>query len=402
MIYLPLSVTLLELGRPLPVDVWAPDGRLLLRKGQPILSEQHKEMLTAHQAGMTESDARAWQRSYDRMIHTLQAGGAPPDIIARAALPAEILETDYAPDHEVLGGWLDLQELLSGLLYQGEAARHALPRLAGIERRALDLLNSDPDQCLFILFQALADTALGYCATHALLSAVACELTANKVGMPESARQSLFRSALLMNIGMARAQDALATQSSALNEPQRRLIREHAHKSFEILQQLGVLDADQLDLVRWHHELDESDALASNWMSRRLLRMADGFVAKMAPRKTRLAMSALSAARSLVLDAAEETAQLGSAMATVIGFYPPGSYVQLLNGEKAVVAARGAHANQPQVVSIVNAGGMPLSPYRYRDTADPQFAIRAPVNAEKIKVKVILEKVLKARLEHSA
>lgn len=402
MTYVPIPVERLELGKPLPVDVWAPDGRLLLRRGQPLLSEQHREMLHAHQAGMTEGDAQAWQKSYDRLLHTLQAEGAAPDTLAHTALPAEILETDYTADHEVLGGWLDLQELLSGLLHQGKAARHALSRLAGIERRALDLLTSDPDQCLFVLFQALEDPTLGYCATHALLAAVTCELTASKLGMPQDARQTLFRAALLMNIGMAQDQDRLATQSSALIEPQRRLIREHSQQSCEILQQMGIEDASLLDLVRWHHDLDESDALAPNWLSRRLLRMADCFVAKMAPRKTRLAMSALIAARSLVLGVTTDTATLGSAMATVIGFYPPGSYVQLLNGEKAVVAERGAHANQPHVVSIVNAGGMPLSPYLYRDTADPHFVIRSPVNAEKIKVRVNLEKVLKARLEHSA
>lgn len=75
--------------------------------------------------------------------------------------------------------------------------------------------------------------------------------------------------------------------------------------------------------------------------------------------------------------------QIGSAMATVLGFYPPGTYVQLLNGEKAVVAAR---ANLPQVVSIINPGGMLLSTYLYRDITDPHFAIRAPLNAEKVKV----------------
>ena len=89
-------------------------------------------------------------------------------------------------------------------------------------------------------------------------------------------------------------------------------------------------------------------------------------------------------------------------MTTALGFYPPGTYVQLVNGEKAVSVARGQQANSPQVVSIVNQGGMPLSTYLYRDTANPQFAIRAPLNAEKIKVKVSLEKVLKARTEHRA
>jgi hypothetical protein len=94
---------------------------------------------------------------------------------------------------------------------------------------------------------------------------------------------------------------------------------------------------------------------------------------------------------------ASDTAKLGSAMTTAVGFYPPGTYVQLVNGEKAVSVMRGVRANNSHVASIVNPSGMPMSRYLYRDTTDPQFAIREPLTAEKIKVKVILEKVTKAR-----
>lgn len=399
MTYVPIPVAMLELGKPLPVDVWDPQGKLLLRKGQPILSAQHKDMLNAHQSCMTESDAKAWQRSYERMIHTMLRDGADVETIARASMPAEIWETDYVVGTEVLGGWLDLQEILRGLLYQGEAAITPLQRLQGIEKKALELLKRDPDEALFILFQALADISLGYCATHALLSSVVCELTAEKLELPEDARRVLFRSALVMNIGMARAQDGLTRQSSILNDGQKKLIREHPQIGAEILLGFGVVDEDQLDIVRWHHELDESRGLARNLESRRILRTADGFVAKMAPRKTRLAMSPLGAAKSVFLGSATTSEKLGAAMATSVGFYPPGTYVQLVNGEKAVAVARGSRANNPHVVSIVTPGNMPMSNYLYRDITNPQFAIRSPVNAENIKVKVSQEKVMKARMD---
>ena len=400
--YVPIPTAMLELGRPLPVDVWAPDGRLLLRKGQPILSEQHRDMLSAHRASLTQSDARAWEKSYERMIRAMLSDGADVETIARARLPAQIAETDYIVGQRVLGGWLDLQEILRGLLYQGEAAIDPLARLEGIEKKALELQQSDPDHCLFILFQALADTSLGYCATHALLSAVVCELTAEKLALSEPARQLLLRAALVMNIGMARAQDSLSRQGSTLNEGQRALIREHPQRSVAILQGFGVLDEDLLDLVRWHHEPDESHGLARNIECRRILRVADGFVAKMAARKTRLAMSPLGAVKSIFLGSVEASAAPGAAMAAVLGFYPPGTYVQLANGEQAVAVARGVRANNPQVVSIVNPAGMPLSKYLYRDTSDPQFAVRAPIDAEKIKVKVSADKVRKARTDRAA
>ena len=128
MIYVPIPVAMLDLGKPLPVDVWDPEGQLLLRKGQAILSEQQRDMLHAHQAAMTETDAKAWQRSYERMVHRMLKDGADIDAIARAGMPDEIWETDYVVGSEVRGNWLDLQEVLRGILYQGEGAMRPLDR----------------------------------------------------------------------------------------------------------------------------------------------------------------------------------------------------------------------------------------------------------------------------------
>jgi hypothetical protein len=105
-------------------------------------------------------------------------------------------------------------------------------------------------------------------------------------------------------------------------------------------------------------------------------------------------MAPLNPAAAVAPGTPEHSTAIGNAMMAVLGFYPPGTYVQLVNGEKAVSVARGAGANQPHVLSLVNPGGMPLSPCIHRDTSDPRFAIRSPLNAEKIKVQVSLEAVL--------
>lgn len=398
--YVPLPLDMIDLTRAVPVDVWTPEGVLLFKRGQPILNESHRETLRARCASLTQGDADAWQNSYERMVGNMIRQGVPVAVIAKALMPDDISIADFSVSRDIPGGWLDLQENLLGLLYQGSIALHPLPRLAGIERRALELLESKPEECLFVLFQALADLTLGYSATHALLTAVVCELTTEKLGMPLHTRRVLFRSALTMNIGMARDQGILARQSVAPNEHQRQVIKDHAPKSHEILRDFGIWDQDQLDIVHWHHDPDESSGLARNLTTRRILRMADSFVAKMAPRKTRLAMSPLGAVKALLSGAAEDTEKFGSAMATAVGFYPPGTYTQLSNGEKAVVIARGTKANQPHVASIIDPAGMPLSRYNYRDTSDARFAVRLPINADHIKVMVSREKVARLRADH--
>jgi HD-GYP domain-containing protein (c-di-GMP phosphodiesterase class II) len=388
---------MLEVGKPLPVNVVSDSGQLLLRKGQPIISEQHRDKLHGFNASTTEADGNAWQRAYERMVHELLRSGVDVREIAKVPMPAEIRESDYVVAQQLNGGWLDLQEVLRGILYQGGLAINPLHRLISIEHKARALVAADADDSLLCLFQALADDSLGYCATHALLCMVVCELTATKLGLDALQKQALCAAALNMNIGMARDQDSMARQGSGVTEWQRALIAQHAQKSVEILSAFGVDNQDQLDIVRWHHEPDSAQALPQNQRARRILNLADIFVARNAARKTRSSQSPLKAVKTMVMGAEGEVVGLGSAMAQAVGFYPPGSYVQLINGDTAVCVQRGARANMPWVISIADKDAMPISKYVCKDTADPHNAIASAVTFEKVHVAVSLEKVRRAR-----
>jgi hypothetical protein len=310
-------------------------------------------------------------------------------------MPAEILESDYAGE-QPNGGWLDLQGALRGVLYQGGLAINPLSRLKGMEEKVLALLQQDAEGSLFALFQALTDRRLGYCATHALLCAVVCELTAAKLGLPGPQRKPLIAAALTMNIGMAREQDGMARQSAPINDWQRTLVAEHAARSEEILRAHGVDDPLQLDLVRWHHLPEAPQALPGNQTSRQLLHLADVFVARVAARASRAALSPVSAVKSMVFGGGGDLG-MGSAMAQAVGFYPPGSYVKLVNGEVAVAVQRGDRANTPWVISIVGNDAMPLNRYQCKNTAEPRDAIASALDFEKVKVEVSADKVQKAR-----
>lgn len=396
--YVPLPIAMLAVGKPLPVDVWSPEGRLLLRKGQPIVSEQHREKLYAHDASVTESEAQAWQRAYERMVHALLYEGVDVQVIARMPMPSAILRRDYHTGAQLKGGWLDMQEVLRGILYQGGLSINPLERLLIIERKARELLQADVDESLFCLFQALADNTLGYCATHALLCGVVSDLVASRLGVPPGLRQSLLSAALTMNIGMARDQDSLSRQRTKPTEAQRAVIRAHPERSMAILTELGIDDPAQLDIVRWHHEPEAAQASPQTLLARQILAMADIFVAKMAARTTRAALPPLAAAKSIYLQSEGHATPLGSAMATAVGFYPPGSYVRLVNGETAVAVQRGARANTPWVIRVLDKDGMPYVDYTCYDTTDPAYAVAAPVVFKQSKVLVSVERVRRARV----
>ncbi|KRH99493.1 HD-GYP domain-containing protein [Curvibacter sp. PAE-UM] len=396
--YVPIPIAMLPVGKPLPVNVWNPDGLLLLRKGQPIVSEQHRDKLYAHNASTTEAEAQAWQRSYERMVHTMLMEGVEVDAIARLPMPSAIRERDYMVGEQLNGGWMDLQEVLRGILYQGGLALNPLPRLAALENKARALLLADADDSLFCLFQALADSSLGYCATHALLCACVCELAAQKLGLNPQQRQSLMSAALTMNIGMAREQDVLARQNEAPTPEQRQLIQDHPQLSLKILVWLGIEDVEELDLVRWHHQPDSAEGVPHNLQARRLLSMTDVFVAKMAARRTREALSPLESAKSIYLKTEKEvTASVGGALTAAVGFYPPGTYVRLVSGETAVAVQRGQRANTPWVIVIVDKNGMPAFNYHCLDTSDPAYAIASPMLFRSGKVAINVERVRRAR-----
>jgi hypothetical protein len=388
---------MLEVGRPLPVDIWSDTGQLLLRKGQPVVSEQHRDKLHAFNACSTQADALAWQRAYERMVHEKLRDGVDLKHIASLSMPSEIREVDYRVGTQLSGGWLDLQEVLRGILYQGGLAIDPLDRIDGIARKVLALVKADEDDSLFELFRMLADNSLGYCATHALLCGVIGLLCAEKLGFSPLQRRSLLDATLTMNIGMARDQDSLSRQSTAPTQWQRELIRDHPERSVELLAGFGLDDPDVLDLVRWHHQPNSPQALAHNSMARSILSTADAFVAKMAARKTRSPLSSLGAAKAIFIGVDGPAAKIGAAMASAVGFYPPGTYVRLVSGETAVSVQRGSRANMPWVVPIVDKDAMPIVQYIARDTSSPNWAIIAPVNYETIRIAVSAEKIQRAR-----
>ncbi len=400
MVYQPVPLHRVALGRILPVDLRTPDGRLLLRRGQMLQSEAQRDMLAAHHACMTETDAQAWHKALERQLHTLRQHGADSATLAQEPMPGEILDTDYLEGRAVEGGWLDLQEILRGLLYQGAQAHTPLARLEGIQQKALNLLANNPDEGLFMLFQALPDLGLGYCATHALLCGVVGTLTADKLALQPAHRSLLLRSALVMNIGMARPQDSLARQLKAPSPAQRELISAHPPTSADILRGFGEPDAELLDMVHWHHAPLQCPDPAAQRLHLNLLHLADTLVAKMAPRVSRPAMSALGATKSLLQEATPASQQQRVAMACVLGFYPPGTYVQLANGEAAVVLARGDKASTPHVAVLLNTQGLPLIPYQYRDTRLANFAVRAPLAAGQVNVRLNAERIRHLRQQH--
>lgn len=400
--YKPLPLESLALNQPVPVNIWDPKGVLLLRKGEPITSEQHRGHLMLHTPMVLSADWQALSYSYtaalDRMVRSNES------LSRIAGLDAMVPVHDKAQARDDLApteAWPDIHAALTTLLHQGGEASQFTERLDRLDARTEKLWREHPDDSLLVLVQLLFDARMHYSATHALLTAGLCALVGPSAGMVSADQLRLSRAALTMNIGMTRAHDDMARQAGPLSEQQRKTVREHPQRSAEVLRQLGVADATWLQLVEEHHERPDGQGYPAgkqaSGTAHRLLQMADVYVACISPRKSRGGLLSQQVARELYLGADLTPDPLGALFIKNIGFYPPGSYVRLASGELAVVARRGAKANAPAVFAIVGRQGLPLGEPALRDTTDPAFEVKASLAPGDVKVVVSVAKLL-ARL----
>ena len=178
-------------------------------------------------------------------------------------------------------------------------------------------------------------------------------------------------------------------RAGRLNEAQRSLIHAHRQAAVDRLTAAGVADFDGLQAVLEHHERPGGGAYPNNLSEigelASLLRMADGFMAKISPRTECPALPVRNAARQMFAEA--KGSPLASAIVKEYGIYPPGSFVQLASGETAVVIWRGATAHTPVAAAVTDHHGIPVvrttQRTTQRNTAEPSYAIKSLVPESK-------------------
>ena len=147
-----------------------------------------------------------------------------------------------------------------------------------------------------------------------------------------------------------------------------------------------------LDLVRDHHEHSRGGGYPTGrpvqHTAQQLLQLADRFVARISPRKTRRGQSVRAAARAQFLEMQSQSNPLGQLLVKQLGMYLPGSYVRLQNNEIAVVTRSTPALNAPMVMAIIGKDGIPLSSPSLRDTSTPAFAIQDSVPSDEVKVRL--------------
>lgn len=400
----------LQLGMTLKFTIRDENGEALLVKGQRIMTFKQLDIIRSRKKIYVEiEESHAGITALNTGISTLNRLGAPIKDFSKhlrvdipgleseqlKAVVAEEKLTGSLPDR-----WGTMESKLGGLLASVNTTENFESRIRALDQHVQNLLLEDATGAQLILFNRAVSDFSNYSVMHSLLCAALVHMLAPVFKLSVEERSSLVCAALTMNIAMTRLQNALAAQDYVPSVMQRKEIANHSAEGMQILANAMVTDTMWLDVVAQHHaHLSGPEALA-NWSpvdrNTKILQVVDRYTAAMSPRKSRVSRTARDSALSAVVKAgAANHDEVGSAMVQLLGIYPPGTYVQLANGETAVVLSRGIKPVEPFVASVFNRDKQPIVLPRRSSTASKETAVKSSLIASDVKINVKIGHLLR-------
>lgn len=400
----------LQLGMTLKFTIRDEGGEALLVKGQRIMTFKQLEIIKSRKKIFVEIDeSPSGINAVNTGISTLNKLGAPIRDFSkhlRVDLPGLESEqlTSVQAEEKLTGSlserWGTMESKLGGLLASVTTTENFESRIRALDQHIQTLLLGDATGAQLILFNRAVSDFSNYSVMHSLLCAVLVHMLAPIFKLSEKERSSLVCAALTMNIAMTRLQNALAVRVDAPSPMQRKEIADHSAEGMQILANAMVTDTMWLEVVSQHHaQLSGPEALA-DWSQvpriTKILQVVDRYTAAISPRKSRISRTARDSALSVIVKTGVSTHdEVGSAMILLLGIYPPGTYVQLVNGETAVVISRGIKPTEPFVASVFNRDNQPIVLPRRSSTTSKETAVKLSLIASEVKINVKFDYLLR-------
>lgn len=393
-----VNINSIRIGSPLPFSLMDEKGVLLAGKGYVVGNREELVSIIGRRSQLfvdsTESEAhlRAYQGKLQKMVRQEQLLG---DIAEAKILFDDIAglqgKTDTSkPD------WHNLQAQAQTMLHDTTPERFSL-RLDKLQKQLSRHTHDNPDGTLFALMHLAAHDVRLYSATHAMLVAAMCSLTAFQVlKWPPELEIVLCKAALTMDLGVTELHDLLARQKTMPSPEQQLETLALADNSVDLLSKLGINDPHWLEAVK-HHREKTPGALADRSVGLRMARLiqrANMLTEGLAPRLTQMPDLAASAIQACYLDENGRPDEAGAALIKAVGIYSPGSFVRLITDEVGVVIKRGTNTSTPRVAVLINRSGLPNGELIVRNTSKREFRIVSAVPHRDIKLNINLEQLL--------
>ena len=348
----------IRVGHPLPWNVFAASGTLLLRRGFVIDTK----------------------RALDRLI----ADGMFLDEPERhEAKPARVAEKPSA-----LQFVMDARRLLGSPMQDLSAMRDFPTRML----RAAQLINlaceTDADVAIASIL-LLQDHS--YSVRHHVNTAIISNLIARAMSLPDAQIQSLTAAALTMNVSMYEIQDKLNEVKGPLNDRIRGLIHAHPLQSEQRLRKFGVEDDYWLKCVAQHHEREngsgyhEGATAADIAPGAKIISLADRYCAQISVRNYRPMRTPDAVLRDLYIEhGAEIDPVIAAYLIRIVSIYPPGTIVRLRNSEIAIVVAPTDTADTPTAYAVIGPSGAALAVPSVRKTERDEYRIQDVLTLDKL------------------
>ncbi|RXZ42641.1 HD-GYP domain-containing protein [Crenobacter cavernae] len=245
---------------------------------------------------------------------------------------------------------------LSSLLLLGPGMLGLAEAFAPLVRRIVELDRKSPDGGVAAM---LLCPRQDYTAHHSICTALLACRFARALNFDEGDVYRLAMAALVMNLGAASLHNEMARQESPPSSLQRMQLRMHPLVSSALLREGGVEDDNLHALVLSHHErldgrgypfgLPDEDIVPAA----QLLHLLDVVVAKLTPRSYRSRMTPKQALSQLYHQTHEPFAPIHvSRLVKTLGVFPAGSFVELENGQTAIVVEQTESAATPLVATL--------------------------------------------------
>ena len=250
----PFDAADLRQGEPLPVSLRDAAGRLLLAAGVVVHDRGQFESLARTALFTDELGAAEWRRRVNvAMDAKLRQNALLKEVVAaRPEGPPRVRGFEGLPLALALEDGVAQLDVLLRELVPSPGAQWMF-RLDAQRAHLLSLLRRRPDAALYLLVYEAGQATEKYSSHHAVLTMAVCELAAAHFRWPDTARVSLQRAALTMNVAMLRLQDQLATRDRPLTEAMTEEIAGHPAAGVTLLEKAGFSDRLALDVVLHHH-----------------------------------------------------------------------------------------------------------------------------------------------------
>lgn len=201
-----------------------------------------------------------------------------------------------------------------------------------------------------------------YLYTHSVSTAIWATVMARHLGMPKEEIESAGLGAMLLDIGKIRVPREILEKPGPLTADEQAIARRHVELGIEILEESGSVTPEVFAMVRTHHERHDGSGYPRGLSEQqipvlgRIAAIVDYYDAVTSNRPYAKALSSYDCLRSMNrLSGTAFQPEMVEQFIQSIGFFPPGTLVEMNDGSVAVVVAQNRrHRLKPEILLLLD------------------------------------------------